>query len=53
MGHGAPGLFHLRVTESAPICGCLHQLCKLVRLIDQGLYEGGYLISNREEDGEE
>lgn len=51
MGHGT-GLFHLRVTEPTSACRRLPQLSKLVRLIDQSLYEGGYLISNGEE-GEE
>lgn len=37
------------ISKPASICPCLPQLCKLVRLIDQSLYEGGYLISNGEE----
>lgn len=52
MGYGTPGLFHLPVTEPASVRRCLPQLSKLVSLIDQSLYEGGYLISN-EEEGEE
>lgn len=49
MGHRTPGLLHLHVSEPASICRSLPQLCKLVPLIDQSLYEGGYLISNGEE----
>lgn len=51
-GQGTPGLLRLRVTEPTSACRRLPQLSKLVRLIDQSLYEGGYLISNGEE-GEE
>lgn len=46
--YGTPGLFHLCVTEPASVCHCHPQLNKLVRLIDQSLYESGYLISNSE-----
>lgn len=47
MGHRTPGLFHLQAcVDLSPVSP---QPCKLVRLIDQSLYEGGYLISNREE----